>query len=257
MTSKQPEQLEVLAVAAHPDDAEIFCGAFLALMSSRGRRTGVLDLTRGELGSQGTVEQRAEESARASAILELTHRENLELPDGALSEGSVAQLDACVSALRRLRPELLLLPFWEDRRPDHIQASKLLTRAAFFAGLSKYNPADGAPYRPLQTLYYQLRTDFRPSFIVDVSAVYERKLAAVNCYASQVIRAESIPGTLPTLVSSPLAASSIAARDERFGSMIGVKYGEAFLSRTALRLADPLEFFRTNPVKEPLASPEV
>lgn len=249
--------LDVLAFAAHPDDAEIFCGGALALFATRGYRVGVVDLTRGELASQGALETRAKETAEATKILGLAHRECLALPDGRLHELDEAQCLASVRAIRRLRPELVLLPYWEDRHPDHVQASKLLTRALFFSGLAKYDPADPGtkPHRPLQALYYSLRTTFTPSFVVDVTPVYDTKSAAIHAYKSQVERAPS--GELPTLISSPLSVSSIAARDEFFGSHIGVKYGEPFIVRTALAIGDPLEFFRKYPVREPLAAPSL
>ena len=193
------------------------------------------------------------EAQAASTSLGIALRENLALPDGRLNEMSPDQLEICVAIIRRLRPELLVIPYWEDRHPDHVQAARLLQRAVFFAGLKSFVPASGAPHHPRQVLYYQLRTSFTPSFVVDVTEAYDTKLNAIRCYKSQVERDAS--AGVKTLISSPLSLSSIVARDEHYGAMIGVKYAEPFLSTTAIAVGDPVSFFRANSVSEPLASP--
>ncbi len=246
--------MDVLAIAPHPDDGEIFCGATLALLASKGYSVSLLHLTAGELSTQGDVETRREERKSAAALLGLQSEDSLNLPDGALSEGDPSQIAALVRAIRSARPEVLLLPYWEDRHPDHRQASLLGTRAVFLANLRKFLPEAGNAHHVLQTAYYQLRTRFKPSFIVDVTSVYEKKLQAIAAYKSQVQRDRSGANTL---ISSELSVSSIQARDEHYGSMIGVKYGEPFLLKTAIGIPDPVAFFRQHPVKEPLGSPEV
>ncbi len=244
--------LDALAIAAHPDDAEIACGGTLALLARQKYNVGILDLTRGELGSQGTVDTRKAEAEKSAQILKLTLRENLGLPDGSLSEASDEQTRAIVGALRRLRPEFLFAPFWDDRHPDHGQASRLCDRAVFLANLRNFAPELGAAHKVLQVLYYQHRTFFQPSFLVNISGTHDDKVRAIEAFESQVQRQT---GTTGTLISSPLTLSSLTARDEYFGSMLGVKYAEPFLLKTALGIPDPVAFFRANPVKEPLATP--
>jgi bacillithiol biosynthesis deacetylase BshB1 len=240
--------LDVLAVGPHPDDVELFCGGTLLTLGDRGHRTGVVDLTRGERASLGTIEERARETEAASAVLGLALRENLGLPDTGIDPASPAQLAACVEALRRLRPELVLLPWVEERHPDHAAASALLARAVFFAGVRKVEttPPSGR-FVPRQVLYYALRHRMPPTFVVDTSAAAERKARAVACYASQVGRR---PGDDATLVSAPLAREAIEARDRYYGSMIGVRHGEPRRSPSVPGLVDPVRHFRDNPFPE-------
>ncbi|HZI13312.1 MAG TPA: bacillithiol biosynthesis deacetylase BshB1 [Myxococcus sp.] len=256
--------LDVLAFGPHPDDVELFCGGLLASMAARGHRTGIVDLTRGEKSSRGTPETRAAETDAASRVLGLSLRENLGLPDGWLSPWAgfeapeaerprAAAVARVVEVLRRLRPELVLVPWEEERHPDHEAASALVTRALFFATVRRFEAEPpGAPFTPRQVLYYPLRHLAAPSFVADVSAVYERKVAAVRCYASQV---EPRPDAPPTLVGSPLSLSSLEARDRFYGAQIGVMHGEPYVVRETLGLADPLEHFRRNSFAKPLFFP--
>ncbi len=242
--------IDALAVGPHPDDVEIFCGGTLLRLAELGYSTGVLDLTRGELASHGTAEQRAREAEAASAVLGVRFRENLGLPDGFVSSGAFrdsadgSQLRSAVEALRRRRPELLLLPWIEDRHPDHGAAGALLTRAVFFAGLRRFDTAaSNEPFAPRHVLYYPMRHRLVPSFIVDTSGVWTRKLEAIACHASQITRSAGDP---PTLISSPDAMSAIESRDRYYGSMIGAACGEALKSASTLGIADPVAHFRTN-----------
>ncbi|MFP2904811.1 bacillithiol biosynthesis deacetylase BshB1 [Pyxidicoccus sp. 3LFB2] len=260
----EPYGLDVLAFGPHPDDVELFCGGLLARMAGQGYRTGIIDLTRGEKSSRGTPETRAQETEAASQALGLALRENLGLPDGWLSpwagfdapeaERSRASAVArVVEVLRRLRPELVVVPWEEERHPDHEAASALVTRALFFAGVRKFEAEPpGAPFTPRQVLYYPLRHLAEPSFVVDVSAVYEKKRAAVRCYASQV---QPRPDAPPTLVGSPLSLSSLEARDAFYGAQVGVAHGEPYVVRETLGLADPVDHFRRNSFAKPLFFP--
>ncbi|MFY2563258.1 bacillithiol biosynthesis deacetylase BshB1 [Corallococcus terminator] len=256
--------LEALAFGPHPDDVELFCGGLMAKLASLGHRTGIIDLSRGEKSSRGTLETRAAETEAASRVLGLSVRENLGLPDGWLNpwagfeaseserirESSVARI---VEVLRRLRPELVLVPWEEERHPDHEAASALVTRALFFAGVRKFETEPpGAPFTPRQVLYYPLRHLAEPSFVVDVSAVYASKTAAVRCYASQV---EPRPDAPATLVGSPLSLSSLEARDRFYGAQVGVAHGEPYVVRETLGLVDPVEHFRRNSFEKPLFFP--
>jgi len=238
--------IDVLAFGAHPDDVELFCGGVLIALADLGYRTGIVDLTRGELASQGTVNERALEAEAAAKVMGLSVRENLGLPDGFLDAAPDSpHVPAAVEALRRHRPELVLLPWSEERHPDHVAASALMTRALFFAGLHKFEAAGGAAsFTPRQALCYEMRHRMAPSFIVDTSKAWERKARAIACHASQLTRRDA---TAATLISSPLAIEAIEARDRYRGSEIGVRHGEALRSAQALGLADPLAHFRANP----------
>lgn len=246
----------MLAFGAHPDDVEILCGGTLCLCAAKGQSTAVIDLTQGEMGSQGTPELRAKEAAEASRIMGLTHRENLRLSDGSLNVNDHSQLKSIVEVLRKYRPELVLAPFELDRHPDHRAASELISNAVFFAGASKFYPEFGPTHKPRQLLYYPFRTDpFNTHsgnyLFVDISSVYSQKLKAMDCYQSQFIR-QLDKSTVETLINSELSRSSICARDEYFGAAIGVKHAEVFISKNYIGLADPLEFFRHNPGRNSL-----
>lgn len=257
--------LDLLAFGPHPDDVELFCGGLLARMAGQGYRTGIVDLTRGEKSSRGTPETRARETEAASRELGLSLRENLGLPDGWVSPWSgfdaaepertrTSAVARVVEVLRRLRPELVVVPWEEERHPDHEAASALVTRALFFAGVRKFETEPpGEPFTPRQVLYYPLRHLAEPSFVVDVSAVYERKRAAVRCYASQV---QPRPDAPPTLVGSPLSLSSLEARDAFYGAQVGVAHGEPYVVRETLGLADPVDHFRRNSFARPLFFPQ-
>ena len=253
--------LEVLAFGPHPDDVELFCGGLLSLMAGQGHRTGIVDLTRGEKSSRGTPETRAAETEAASRALGLTLRENLGLPDGWVSPWSgfeapeperarTAPVARVVEVLRRLRPELVLVPWQQERHPDHEATSALVTRALFFASVRKFEAEPpGAAFTPRQVLYYPLRHLAEPSFVVDVTAVHARKMAAIHCYASQVQPRADGP---QTLVGSPLSLTSLEARDAFYGARIGVARGEPYITRETLGLADPLAHFRRNTFARPL-----
>jgi bacillithiol biosynthesis deacetylase BshB1 len=257
--------LDLLAFGPHPDDVELFCGGLLARMAGQGYRTGIIDLTRGEKSSRGTPETRARETEAASRELGLSLRENLGLPDGWVSPWAgfdapepertrTSAVARVVEVLRRLRPELVVVPWEEERHPDHEAASALVTRALFFAGVRKFETEPpGEPFTPRQVLYYPLRHLAEPSFVVDVSAMYERKRAAVRCYASQV---QPRPDAPPTLVGSPLSLSSLEARDAFYGAQVGVAHGEPYVVRETLGLADPVEHFRRNSFARPLFFPQ-
>lgn len=250
--------VDVLAFGPHPDDVEIFCGGTLIRMADLGYRTGVVDLTRGERASHGTVEQREKETEAASRILGLSFRENLGFPDtgvhpwsgyGAPPETALhSQLACAIEVIRRHRPEIVLLPWSEERHPDHVAASALLTKAVYYAGVRKVETLPPSErFVPRQVLYYQMRHRMTPTFVLDTSAAAERKRAAIACYSSQVIRR---PGEDPTLISSGRAMEAIEARDRYFGSMIGTSHGEALRAAGVLGIADPVAFYRQNPFTE-------
>lgn len=235
--------VNVLAVGAHPDDVELFCGGTVIRLGELGYTTGVVDLTRGEKASHGTVEEREREAEAASTEMGLAWRENLELPDTELA-ATTPQITALVALLRRRRPEIVLAPWIEDRHPDHAAASEIATRAVFFAGVQKFAPEAGPRFVPRQLLYYAMRHRMTPSFVVDTSDVAARKARAIACYQSQITRRA---GDAPTLISSPNATAAIEARDRYYGSMIGVTHGEALRTVMTPGLVDLVQHFRDNP----------
>jgi len=241
--------IDVLALGPHPDDVEIFCGGTVITLASLGYRVGVLDLSRGELASQGSVDERTREAEAAAQVMGLSLRDNLGLPDGFLHDAPDSpQLPVVVAALRAHRPELVLIPWFEERHPDHVAAAGLLTRAVFFAGLPKFQaPGGAAPFSPRQVLHYEMRYRMTPSFIVDTTNAWERKRRAIACHASQLARRDAAAATL---ISSELAIEAIEARDRQRGSEIGVRYGEVLTSPQTLGVVDPLAYLRANPFTE-------
>ncbi|MGM0575271.1 MAG: bacillithiol biosynthesis deacetylase BshB1 [Myxococcota bacterium] len=238
------EALDLLAFGPHPDDVELCCGGLLAKMAAAGHRVGVVDMTRGELASNGTPEERAEEAAAAARALGLVHRENLALPDGGLTPAA-EQVARVVEAIRRLRPALVLAPWRQARHPDHEATSEIVTRAVFFAGVRRYETAPSAErFVPDALIHYQMRGLFEPSFVVDVTDAYEAKTRAIACYGSQVGRAGA---ETPTLANAPLNLSALEARDRHHGAMIGVSHGEPFRVRGAVPVDDPVRHLRGRP----------
>ncbi|HEX5044565.1 MAG TPA: bacillithiol biosynthesis deacetylase BshB1 [Candidatus Polarisedimenticolaceae bacterium] len=235
--------VHALAFGPHPDDVEIFCGGVMIRLAQLGYRTGVIDLTRGELASRGTVEERAREAAAAAEVLGLAFRENLGLPDGFLDGSSDPHVRAVVESIRGHRPEILLVPWLEERHPDHVAAAQLLTRAAFLAGLSRFQSAPAQePFAPRRVVYYEMRHRMPASFVVDTTEAWPRKLEAMRCHGSQVGSAGA-----PTLIGSPHALAAIEARDRYHGSRIGVPYGEPLRTMEALGVADPIALLRLSP----------
>ena len=251
---KGSTRADVLVFAPHPDDGEIFCGGTIASLVSRKYRVGLIDMTRGELGSQGTVATRQQESKRADKVLNVSFRKNLGLKDGNLSDqGDKKSMNAVVRAIRDYRPSIIIAPYWEDRHPDHIGAGQLVSKGVFFAALRKYSIAGTKPHSVTQVMYYPTRVHVTPSILVDTSAHFKTKVAAIHCYGDQIKRDLKLAKAgIKTLVSSPLNLSSIGDRDGFFGAMIGVRYAEPFIIRNAVRVDDPVEFFEQRPLGEAL-----
>jgi N-acetylglucosamine malate deacetylase 1 len=252
----QAPGLDVLAFGAHPDDVELCCGGLLALSAARGYRTGIVDLTRAELSTAGNPELRATEAERAAAILGVAVRENLGFPDGWIhpysgyeAEAEVrpsrAQLARVVAVLRRLRPEVVVIPWTHERHPDHEATSALLTKALFFSGVAKFATEPKLPpFTPREVLRFPMRYELPPSFVVDITAVAGEKARAIAAYASQLARPAG--PTPPTLIGSSLTQDAFDARDRYYGAMIGVRAGEPYLTRGVLGLIDPVAHFRAN-----------
>ena len=228
------EPLDLLAVGCHPDDVELTCGATLRLAADQGYRTGILDLTRGELGTKGTPARRAREAERAAEILGATVRDNLELPDAGIIPTDETRRRA-VAALRRLRPSVVILPWIRGRHPDHRLGSELVRDACFLAGLVKYG--EGDPHRPRKVLY---ATSFRedvgkPTFVVDVSDQFERKMDAIRCYSSQFDGATQAGEAFPT--GQPFY-ELVETQNRHYGSLIRRPFGEPFVTDETIAVAD-------------------
>jgi N-acetylglucosamine malate deacetylase 1 len=223
------QPLDYLFIAPHPDDAELAAGGSILLLRSQGARVGVLDLTDGEPTPYGSVEIRRQETAAATAVLGLDWRGNLGLTNRSL----LADLESrrkLAGAIRELRPRILLTPYWEDAHPDHVEASRLTDAARFWAKLTKTDMPHASHY-PQRILYYfnmHLRLHHRASFVLDVSAHFEKKMEAVACYHSQFV--EGRPTATPTFLDD------LRARSRYWGWTIGCEYGEPFLCREVVGL---------------------
>lgn len=227
--------IEVLAVGAHPDDVELTLGGTLAKLAAAGRTTAILDLTRGEMGSRGTPEQRAKEAEAAGRVLGISKRITLDLSDGML-ESNLESRRCVIEVIRQLRPTLVFGPYWEDLHPDHAAAGSILRSAMYPSGFTNY-PAEGDPYRPNEYLFYMAHTPFQPSLIVDITGFLEKKMEAVRCFSSQV---DTDPSGPTTVISQPDFLKKLEARAVYFGSLIGKSAGEPFLSCRPVPMDDPL-----------------
>lgn len=231
------EPLDLLAIAAHPDDAELTCGGTLARAAERGHRTGILDLTRGETATRGTPETRGEEAERAAQVLGLAWRGQAGLPDAHLHNTDETRR-AVVGFLRTLAPRVVILPFHRGRHPDHRIASELARDACFLAGLANY--AGGPAARPHKVLYaLAYREDpVKPTFVVPLTeAQFERKMEAVRCYASQFEEKSAAGEIFPT--GQPLY-ERVETQSRHYGSLVREPYGEPFFTEETVAVDDPV-----------------
>ena len=219
--------VELLVFGPHPDDIEIGMGGTIAKHATAGSPVGLCDLSRGELGSNGTPGQREEEGRAAARVLGATWRVNLALPDGGLTE-TADHVRRIVDVVRRARPGAIAIPFGGDRHPDHVAAHRLLVVSIFKAGLRRYE-TDAPPWQPEWTCSYFINDSDSPSFVIDVSDVYERKRKALACHRSQF--APSGDDAAATRLTSPLFRQLVESRDAQFGARAGVRFAEGFLVR--------------------------
>ncbi len=234
--------LDALAFGAHADDVELGCGGTLIKLAGLGRRTGVVVLTRGEMATRGSAEIRAGEFGTAAKIMGLTAHQMLDIPDGRVEVTWENKLKI-IAVLRAHKPKIVFAPYWVDRHPDHEQTSHLVRQAAYLAGLKKIETGE-PPFRPHKVIYYQTRFEFTPSFIVDISGAHEQKMKAIRAYESQFHRpGQAAPAKEETLIGRPEFLDSVETRARHYGAHIGVKYGEPFLVREAIKLEDPVGFF--------------
>lgn len=228
------DPVEILLFGPHPDDIEIGAGGTVARHTAAGYRVGLCDLTAGEMGSNGTVEERMAEGESARAVLGAPWRVNLRLPDRAIGSHP-DHARAVVELVRAARPRTVALPYWSDRHPDHVAASRLLTEAVFSSGLRRY-PAGGDAWRPEWTCYYFINSSATPSFVIDVSQHYEVKRRALACHKSQF--APAAADAVATRLTSPRFQQLIESRDAQFGAVAGVAYAEGFVVRDPIMRGD-------------------
>ena len=229
-----PDPVDLLAFGPHPDDIEIGMAGTVVKHSARGHAVGLCDLTAGEMGSNGTVEERLAEAEAARAVLGARWRVNLRLPDRALGT-SAAHARAIASLVRSARPKTVAVPYWSDRHPDHVRASELVADAVFSAGLRRFD-ADGEAWKPSWVCYYFINDHAAPSFVVDVSDHYETKRRALACHASQF--APRGADAVDTRLTSSRFNQLIESRDVQFGAQIGVAFAEGFVVKQPVQRPD-------------------
>jgi bacillithiol biosynthesis deacetylase BshB1 len=227
--------VDLLAIAAHRDDVELTCAGTLLRAVDLGQTTGILDLTQGETGTRGSAALRAEEAEKAAKLMGVRERRNAGLPDAHL-QNSDEMRRVVVEQIRHFRPRVVILPFPVGRHPDHRLASELSRDACFLAGLAKYD-APGAPHRPHKILYaLAYREDpVKPTFVVDISAQMQRKMAAIRCYASQFDGAKNAGEIFPT---GEDLYSLVETQNAHYGSLIRTRYGEPFFTHETMRVDD-------------------
>lgn len=229
--------LDVIVFAAHPDDAELSMGGTIAKLTRNNFKVGIVDLTRGELGTRGTPEIRQKEAFQAAIILKIAIRDNLDIPDGNILENK-ENLLKIVMTIRRYKPKIIFAPYFNDRHPDHIDSARIIKRAMFQSGLNKIKTFDKEvaqeAFRPAHLYYYMQTYTFEPTFIVDISNSFEIKMKSIQSYSSQFHDPKSIEPE--TFISRPDFLKYVESRDGFYGFQIGKTYGEAFYSEEKIEL---------------------
>jgi bacillithiol biosynthesis deacetylase BshB1 len=235
---------DILFFGAHPDDIELSSGGTILKYTSSGVRVRIVDLTLGELGTRGTVQLRQKEAAQAGKVLGVSSRENLRIKDGDIENSSGNRLKV-IRVIRKYMPEVIFLPYPSDRHPDHINASTLIREGAFYSGLdkihTKLNGVKQKKHRPAKLVYYMQTYAFEPSFIVDISETFTKKMQAIKCYGSQFFN-KKFKGP-ETFISDKKYMEFIEARAVYYGFQIGAKYGEPFYSEEKLKI-DPFSLLK-------------
>ena len=230
-------KLDILVLPVHPDDAELGCAGTILKHINLGHKVGIVDLTRGELGTRGTADIRDREAAKAAAILGLTIRENLALPDGFFTNTQDYQLKV-IRVIRKYQPEIIITNAYHDRHPDHGRANELVEAAAFLSGLRRIETFEEnnlqEPWRPTQVLHFIQDRYIKPDIIVDVTEFWEKKIESVYAYTSQFHNPDYNEDEPQTYISSPDFIDQINGRGREFGKSINAKYGEGFTSRKIL-----------------------
>ncbi len=227
------EPLDILAIAAHPDDVEQTCGGTLIRQAEQGYRTGVLDLTAGDMGSRGTPDGRIAEAQAAAEVMRLAWRQNLRWPDARL-ENTISARMTLAGVIRRLRPRVVILPYWTGRHPDHYRASEIGFEACFLSGLRRLEE-DVPPHRPFKIVYASSYANVPPSFVVDISRQFERRMRALFRYQSQYGNQTEASELFP---SHDEVAERLASVARFYGNLIGVKYGEPYVVKETIEIPD-------------------
>ena len=224
-------KLDILAFGVHPDDVELSCGGALIAEKERGKKVGIVDLTKGELGTRGTAVTRKREASEAARIMGMDVRENLSMADGFFKNDKEHQLRV-IAAIRKYKPEVVFCNAPDDRHPDHGRSSKLVYDASFLSGLVKIGTKEKnktqEAWRPKYLFHYIQDRYIKPNFVIDITAVFEKKIEAVRAYKTQFYDPRSKEPE--TYISSPEFLESIIYRAKMMGKMIGVKYGEGFVA---------------------------
>ncbi|HWF07696.1 MAG TPA: bacillithiol biosynthesis deacetylase BshB1 [Bryobacteraceae bacterium] len=228
--------IDLMAIAAHPDDVEQTCGGTLLRMAEAGYRTGIIDLTAGDMGTRGSPEIRVAESETAAKILKVRHRENLHFPDARL-ENSLAGRLTLAQRLRELRPRTVILPYWQGRHPDHYRTAEIGYEACFLAGLRKIDQYS-EPHRPHKIIYSSLYANVTPSFVVDISQYFERRMESLLAYQSQYAKVTEGAALFPDEAE---IRDRLYATARFYGNLIGVKFGEPFVVKETMRVDDVIE----------------
>jgi bacillithiol biosynthesis deacetylase BshB1 len=231
------DPVDLLVFGPHPDDIEIGFGGSVAVHVAQGLRVGLVDLTSGELGSNGVPEQREAEAEAAREVLGAAWRKNLRWPDGGMT-GTESQVLDVVRLIRSVRPKTVVLPYRNDRHPDHVAASDVLTRGVFTSGLRRFDPTTSA-WRPDWVCYYFINDSVEPSFVIDVSTHYDAKRRALACHASQFT--PSAGGRVPTRLTASTFMQLIESRDAHLGARAGVAYAEGLVVRDPLLRVNALK----------------
>ena len=241
MSAELPDPVDILAFGPHPDDVELCAGGLLLRAAKAGYRCAIVDATRGEAGTRGTPERRADEARAAAKVIGVVAREQLGLPDGRVSI-SLEHEAPFVEAIRRWRPRIVLGPCTQDRHPDHIAVAELLRRAYYGATIAKRHPGGPPPHRSDALVSYFGHLEPTPSFVVDVSDVWDEKLKAAKCYASQFGNGEDTEG-VTTNISAPDFFRRFEARFAYWGTRIGADYGEPFWIDRVVPVDDVVKAF--------------
>lgn len=228
--------LDILAIAAHPDDVEQTCGGTLLKMAEKGYRTGILDLTAGDMGTRGTPEQRTAEACEAARVMLAGYRDNMRFPDARL-ENTISVRMTLALKIRELQPRVVVLPYWQGRHPDHYRTSEIGYEACFLAGLKKLDEYS-EPHRPHKILYASIYANVMPSFVVDISAQFEKRMAALLSYRSQYGSASEGKDLFPDEQEIRERLGGVA---RYYGNLIGVKYGEPFVVKEMMQVDDVVQ----------------
>lgn len=227
-------ELDLLSIAAHRDDTELTCGGTVIKMVEAGYKVGLLDLSAGESGTRGSAQLREKEAAKSARLMGIAHRENLGFPDAGIENLREYKLKLA-QKIRDLRPRAVILPYWEGRHPDHYTTGRIGYEACFLAGLAKL-ALEGKPHRPRKIIYASFYVPaLRPTFVVDITAQFEKKLKAILCYGSQFSSRKDVQNLFPARADLRERVGSLA---RQCGLLIGVRYGEPFVTREVAAVDD-------------------